>query len=275
MTSTYPNRQPARVRKPNALKHGAYSTTEVLPWEDREEFEELQRDLVDQYRPAGPLQEDCIRGIASYLWRKRRIQKKRQIEAAAALQRMQYVSWEHPNPLYDDLLDEMRNRPEQTDARPQKRTSFLDPSPAEDYAQLLSFSNSLYRFHQAFMVRFTIAMLPKEFADHLNEKCPEANYEETEHWVVAVKREADGVLLPMVRKRHPEVQSDQRLELAAEFLTEERLLADLAADERFDSAIDRLMKRFFVLRAAEELAEKRVRVVTPQLLPPDRDPSSA
>jgi hypothetical protein len=83
------------------------------------------------------------------------------------------------------------------------------------------------------------------------------------------------VLLPMVRKRQPQSQSDHRLELAAEFLTEERLLADLAAEERFDSAIDRLMKRFFVLRAAEELAEKSVRVVTPQLLPPDRDPSRA
>jgi hypothetical protein len=275
MTSTYSNRQPARVRKPNALKHGAYSTAEVLPWEDREEFEKLHRDLVDRYRPAGPLQEDCIRGIASYLWRKRRIQKKRQIEAAAAVQRMQYVSWEHPNPLYDDVLDEMRNRPKQTDATPQKRTSFLDSSPAEDYAQLLSFSNSLYRNHHASIVRMIIAKLPKEFADHLNEKCPESNYELTEHWVVALKREADGVLLPMVRKRQPQSQSDHRLELAAEFLTEERLLADLAAEERFDSAIDRLMKRFFVLRAAEELAEKSVTVVTPQLLPPDRNPSSA
>jgi hypothetical protein len=49
-----------RFRKPNALKHGGFSRIELMPWEDRQEFEELHRGLKEEFEPKGPLQEDCI-----------------------------------------------------------------------------------------------------------------------------------------------------------------------------------------------------------------------
>ncbi|MFG3591806.1 hypothetical protein [Bradyrhizobium sp. RDI18] len=101
-----------------------------------------------------------------------------------------------------------------------------------------------------------IDFLPGEFRDHLKEKVPEDNYETTSQWIVALKREVDGVLLPMVRKRQP--KSDYYAETAANFLTNERLMADLDIEERFDAGIDRALKRLFSLKAAEQLDRPRV-----------------
>ncbi|WP_166294227.1 hypothetical protein [Bradyrhizobium sp. 2S1] len=40
-----------RLRKPNALKHGAYSSVELLPWEDPDAFQELRRAIWQEWRP--------------------------------------------------------------------------------------------------------------------------------------------------------------------------------------------------------------------------------
>ena len=78
---------PKRYRKPNALKHGGFSRMELFPWENSAEFQRLHRDLVEQYHPRGPLQEDCIETITSLMWRKRRIRDKRLFDVQAALER--------------------------------------------------------------------------------------------------------------------------------------------------------------------------------------------
>jgi hypothetical protein len=43
-----------RFRKPNALKHGAFSGHELLPWEDVNEYEDLRRGLFSEHQPEGP-----------------------------------------------------------------------------------------------------------------------------------------------------------------------------------------------------------------------------
>ena len=55
----------------------------------------------------------------------------------------------------------------------------------------------------------------------------------------------------MVRKRQPE--SDHYFETAAKFLTDERMLADLELEERFDAVMDRALKRLFSLKMADQL----------------------
>ena len=123
-------------------------------------------------------------------------------------------------------------------------------------SNLLSFSNSLYRDRASSSLNMVIGFLPAEFAQHLKEKVPEENYETTAQWIVALKKEVDGVLLPMVRKRQPE--SDRYFETAAKFLTDERMHADLALEERFDAGIDRALKRLFNLKMAEQLEKPRI-----------------
>ena len=258
---------PKRYRKPNALKHGGFSSIELFPWENAEEFEKRHRDLIEQYQPRGPLQEDCIRTVASYLWRKQRVGVKRRLDTAAALESFENrVLREHPPPLFDDEVETTKYVLASRLQEPRHRA-------VDDYQQLLGFSSSLYRQMRGMFLPLMIKMLPREFADHLQEKVPQANYETTDQWVVALKREVDGVLLPMVRERRPD--RDRYHETAANVLTQERLLADLDLEERFDMAIDRALKRFFNLQMADQLSSARTtKLITPkvtaQLTPPDQ-----
>jgi hypothetical protein len=56
-----------------ALKHGGYSGTSILPGEDAAAFEKLRRDLVDEFAPKGPLEEDIVMTITRLAWRKQNL----------------------------------------------------------------------------------------------------------------------------------------------------------------------------------------------------------
>src|SRR4051794_38402872 len=56
-----------------ALKHAAYSSTTLLPGEDKAAFEKLHRDLIAELVPVGALEEGIVADIASLLWRKQNL----------------------------------------------------------------------------------------------------------------------------------------------------------------------------------------------------------
>ena len=125
--------------KPNALKHGGFSRSELLPWEDVNEYEELCRGLKEEFEPTGPLQEDCVNTILSCMWRKRRVRDKRNLDTAAALDRVENrVLWEAPPPLFDTYIEGIKHS--LANSRSEPRTK-----PPEDYQQSLGFSSSLYK----------------------------------------------------------------------------------------------------------------------------------
>jgi hypothetical protein len=66
----------------SALKHGGYSGLVVLPGEDKAAFEKLHHDLFVELSPVGPLEEDIVRTIARYVWRKQNLNTYRLAEAA-------------------------------------------------------------------------------------------------------------------------------------------------------------------------------------------------
>jgi hypothetical protein len=234
-----------RFRKPNALKHGAFSGTELLPWEDANEFEELHRNLKEELDPDGPLQDDCVLTILRYMWRKRRVSAKRNLDVAAALDRVENrVLWEDPPPLFDTEIEGIKYFFANRRSEPRSK-------PPEDYQQLLGFSTSLFRERDRRLLEIAVSMLPSEFSSHLREKLPPDNFEYTSQWVVALKKEVDAVLLPMVRARGHD--PDAYLATAAGFVTEDRMLEDLAIEERLDAAIDRTLKRLYQLKVARQL----------------------
>lgn len=236
-------------RKPSALKHGAFSSIDLMPWESGDEFDRLRRGLIEKYCPDGPLQEECMASIAFLMWRKRRIQKRRELDLAAELDRAENaILWQHPPPLADDWLEHMKQ-----EAARLNEANTRSRRVREDYDELFNFSTSLYRDLPASTLRCAIEMLPAEFAEHLKKACPEGNYETNSQWIVALKREVDGVLLPMVRTRHPTTEGNRSAEAAAKVLNEKRLFADLAAEERIERLIDQQVHRFFKLQAADEL----------------------
>jgi hypothetical protein len=101
------------------------------------------------------------------------------------------------------------------------------------------------------LLKLKISMLPPEFSAYLNEKVRDEKFEYTCQWVVAVKREVDTVLLPMVRGRAP--QAKVYNETAASFLTGDRILEDLETEERLDANIDRALRRLYQLKTARRL----------------------
>jgi len=58
---------------PPALKHGAYSGVALLPGEDPDAFEKLQRGLIAEFTPEGPFEEEIVATIARLTWRKQNL----------------------------------------------------------------------------------------------------------------------------------------------------------------------------------------------------------
>jgi len=56
----------------NSTRHGFYSTTVLLPNEDREEFVRFARRLASAYCPTGVLEEEQVRSIIETRWQLRR-----------------------------------------------------------------------------------------------------------------------------------------------------------------------------------------------------------
>jgi hypothetical protein len=120
----------------------------------------------------------------------------------------------------------------------------------DDYEQLLGFSTSLYGSLDGQFVELRLGMLPKEFSAHLRDKVPRKKFESASHWVCALKKEVDGVLLPMLRARAP--QGNAYFESAAAFLSADRILQDLEVEQRLDAIVDRAIKRLYQDKAARE-----------------------
>ena len=163
-------------RKPNAFKHGAFSSVALLPWEDSSEFEDLQRRLFEEFQPEGPLQEDCVNSILSCMWRKRRVWAKRQFDTAAELDRIHNrVLWEDPPPFFETHLEIVKH------SLSNKRSGEA-VRPRDDYQQLLSFSPNLYGELHLSLIKLGISMLPQEFSEHLQKKIPSENFDTAYEW---------------------------------------------------------------------------------------------
>lgn len=63
-----------RVKKIHpALKHAGYSATTLLPGEDPAAFDKLHQDLIAEFHPDGPLENDTVATIAHLTWRKQNL----------------------------------------------------------------------------------------------------------------------------------------------------------------------------------------------------------
>ena len=81
---------------------------------------------------------------------------------------------------------------------------------------------------------------------------PKEKYPTTPEWVEAVKREVDEVLLPRARA---EMESPDHLAAkAAEFITVDRILEDIALEERLDAMVDRAVRRLAQMKFMKQLS---------------------
>lgn len=234
------------VRRPNAFKHGGFSKAVLLPWESEDEFQSLHRELQDEWKPSGTLEEDAVFTILTCIWRKRRVREKRTFDTISALKKPENVDAFHtPTPLLEtnhELIMHALSNTRRSDGKARDRAT-----------QLLGFSSSLYRRLDGGFLELTINMLGKEFSTHLNNHVPKASFSSTPEWVAAIKQEVDDVLLPKVRAEMD--STENLLEKVADFMTPDRILGDLALEERLDATIDRAIRRLAQAKMMKQVSK--------------------
>src|SRR3954468_12607298 len=96
-------------------------------------------------------------------------------------------------------------------------------------------------------------LFQNEFTRHLREAVPRDKYPELMDYLRALKKEIDEVLLPRVRSEQP---TDDYIaaKTAAEFLTPERILEDLALEERLDATMDKAIRRLAQAKALKQIS---------------------
>lgn len=241
------SRLPAGLpKKRGALKHGAYASIESLPWEDPADLGQLRREIWQEYQPEGPSEEDCVETIFLCRLRKLRFRLHRKLEDELVLDDVDNHVFKL-SPPHDvlntkiDLLYHLRDQPRDPRAQGAR----------EDYVRLLGFSTGLHLDRSARIVRLEISCLPQAYRDHLDEFVPEANFGETEQWLVALRRQVDNVLLPRIREGRPDPEGYRQA--AAKFLSPARMLEDVETEKRIDAQSDRALQRLFWLRSQKKL----------------------
>jgi hypothetical protein len=244
-------------RPPSAYKHGGFSKIVLLPWEDADEFEALHHSLKEEWDPSGALEEDAVYTILTCIWRKRRIRDKRNLDTLAALQHKDVKALsEMPPPFLDT---EAENTMYILTHRPKSNGQ---PRFEGKVSHLIGFSSSLYGSLDGQYLEMMMNMLGGGLKAHLLREVPKEKYPTTPEWVQAVKREVDEVLLP--RARAEAESPDHFAAKAAEFITTDRILEDIALEERLDAMVDRAMRRLAQMKFMKQMSassERQLRIV--------------
>lgn len=146
-------------KRPNALKHGAFSTNSALPGESPREFQKLHAALINEWQPSGATEDDAVYSLAYLMWRKRRGQK---------------------------FIEARQNADGAFDAR--------DPA-YEGVLNLVIFT-MLIDFKPELPLDQCELALTDDQSQHLKERFPRANYRSRSEWVDAIKVEIRTVLMP-------------------------------------------------------------------------------
>jgi hypothetical protein len=204
-------------KMPNAIQHGVFSGTAILPGEDPKEFAALFYNLIVEWEPDGPTEEDAVLSLAKCMWRKRRAQKFIELK----------LSVNTNNPLHPSY----------------------DPYTAlSSVAKTLRANPDLPSF-EVFANRFLYANVVKDLA----RKFPKSNFKSTREWADAVCKEIESVLMPKIDFRdHPE-NENVRLSRSSETFTEDFIDNELRLDERLDVMADRAAKRLIQTKAMKRM----------------------
>jgi len=146
-------------KRPNALKHGFYSGSPLIPGEDPDEFNNLYAELIDEWKPSGPTLRDGVFELADLRWKQRRLRRFMQTKLSS-------TTFDPRNPAFDEawgfimFIGCLRSEPE-----------------------------------TCFEQRAGKYLLPDKI-NYLKRKFPRANYQSTSEWAAAVINEINFVLYP-------------------------------------------------------------------------------
>jgi hypothetical protein len=189
---------------PNALKHGAFAKTAILPWEDPRLFEELYSSLIEEWAPVGPTEEDAVFSIAKGMWRKRRLAR---------------------------FFDCERCR------------CSIDPNhEAYDEIHVLQvFSDLMASSPEKF--ELGLRLFTADQAERLRRNFRREDFQSTSEWVQAIQKEVASVLLPAAaREWSPAVPIGQNAAFFTIEVTKDEVAAEERIEAMIDRAVKRLIR---------------------------------
>jgi hypothetical protein len=213
-----------KSKRPNALKHGAFSATAILPGEDLQEFEELHYSLSEEWMPDGATEEDAVLSIAKAVWRKRRVQK---FLTAQSI----YFAIHPEHSWYNERVA------------------------LKAFAALLT-ENPITAFDLA-----KRGLHPIRIA-HFEKKFPQSQFPSNSEWARAVLKEIESLLEPL--ESDPESAALKALYHSSEVLSGDLFKQELALDERLDAMIDRAVKRLIQTKAMKEMLGRQPKKIAPK-----------
>jgi hypothetical protein len=200
-------------KRPNAIKHGVFAATAILPGEDPSEFEELHSELIAEWMPDGATEQDAVLSIAKAVWRKRRVQR------FLTAQFMKHSG--DPNHIWYDETVAL-----ETLAACVRQ----DPETAFSLAERF-----LHPVRKA----------------HFKKKVALSRFRSTSEWAEAILKEIDLLLAEL--HADPEGRRLVGMYQSAEALSGDLFKQELALDERLDAMIDRAVKRLIQTKAMKQM----------------------
>jgi hypothetical protein len=213
-----------KSKRPNALKHGAFSATAILPGEDPQEFEELHYSLTEEWMPDGATEEDAVLSIAKAVWRKRRVQR--------FLTAQSIYSAIHPGHGW-----------------------YNEGVALKAFAGLL-LDNPITAFDLA-----KRGLHPARIA-HFEKKFPRSQYPSNSEWAEAVLKEIGSLLEAL--ESDPQSAGLLDLYHSSEVMSGDLFKQELALDERLDAMIDRAVKRLIQTKAMKEMLGRQPKKIAPK-----------
>jgi hypothetical protein len=219
-----------KYKRPNALKHGVYAETALIPGEDPREFDGLLAELMDEWKPLGPTLRDALFELADLKWKLRRLKKYIQTRLSA-------MTLDPRSPSFDETYGNVMF------------IHYLRSEPETCFEQRAS------------------SCLRPDRIDHLKQKFPRSNYQSTPEWVealigeflsasVPVKPEFDAPELDALVDEVREASRQWKAEckVAGTIMHASELLEyELKQSEFLDARIARKIKTLFELKTMEQM----------------------
>jgi hypothetical protein len=148
-----------KCKRPNALKHGFYAGSPLIPGEEPAEFNNLYAELIDEWKPSGPTLRDGVFELADLRWKQRRLRRFMQTK-------LSLTALDPRNPAFDEAWG------------------------------LIMFAGCLRSEPETCFEQSASKYLFPDKINHLKQKFARSNYQSTSEWAKAVIAEIDLVLIP-------------------------------------------------------------------------------
>lgn len=209
----------------NAFKSGFFARAVILPDEDAHAYTLLRIQLNEEWMPDGPCEIDDLDSLTNILWIKRRIAENRRRD----IERAEF---------HADGYKEMV---------------------ANDY-------DVLFKFFEEYKENRLRAMTEQDLPDKLNESwaknvnkaVPRADFKDDEEWRRVV---LEYLMEKLSAIRDGVVKADS---YDREFCNDERVMKDLALEDRLDAAKDKIIKRLGQTKTMKAMGLDRRRLADEQ-----------